>query len=242
MGPGHQLDRLGRHSESAATGGAGGARVRTISASMCASALSLFAPDMRDAVHDSGPPASGSSRTPRIRPRPAPHPRPAVGLDPDLHLARAVRSRSAHSRAVLADQLRAAAAIPSNPREPLAGQHAAWSSDDLDVVVVFGPVITDEQHDAVLPSLPHEWNQQPAGDLSALMDQCSPTTHRLGTTPHQPFTPPDHQRGHALPTGLKRSRRYECSPASGYQPPSLSPTDPITPIRRCPPRPRPGQA
>ena len=64
------------------------------------------------------------------------------------------------------------------------------------------------------------------------MDQCS--HHQpavLGTTPHQPFMPPDHQQEHALSTGLK-TQEVRVLTHQQLPTPSLSPTDPITPIRR----------
>src|SRR5215207_9291708 len=57
--------------------------------------------------------------------------------------------------------------------------------------------------------------QQPAEDLGALMDQCSHHPEAPGTTPHQPFTSPDHQQGHALISGLQGpGRRSAHSPTA----------------------------
>lgn len=75
------------------------------------------------------------------------HPRSALGLDADHHLIRA---------RVLPETLRDQPVQLADPCRPF-GQPAARQPppgliDDFHVVVIFGPVITDEQHNAPSPA------------------------------------------------------------------------------------------
>ena len=77
------------------------------------------------------------------------HPQAPVGLDADRHLTRlGVRAGE------LADQ-RVQPGDPGDPfRQPRPGQHPARLVLHLDVVMIFSPVIADEQHTS-LPSIRH---------------------------------------------------------------------------------------
>jgi hypothetical protein len=89
-----------------------------------------------------------------------------------------------------------------DPVEPLgqapACQHAALIVDDLDVVVVFGPVIPNEQHCFSFPLRPVlvSSTEEAAGDL---MVECSP---RWGHDIPVAVSPPHDQRAHGLPQDL----------------------------------------
>ena len=89
--------------------------------------------------------------------------------------------------------------------------------------------LTDEQHSGLRSA--SDQNQQPAEDYSALMDQCS-RQYSAGTTPHQPFVSRPRAGARSDPRTQHRSRRRECSPACGYQAPSLPAADPAAPIRQ----------
>jgi hypothetical protein len=93
---------------------------------------------------------------------------------------------------VRADQL----VQPGNPGhslgQPRPCQHPARLVLHLHVMMIFSPIVTDEQHPA--SSLDTVTNsRQRKENTSGLMDQCSP-----GTTPHQRFRPPHDQRGTVL--------------------------------------------
>lgn len=62
------------------------------------------------------------------------------------------------------------------------------------------------------------------------MDQCS-RQRSAGTTPHQPFVFRPQAGARSDPRTQHRSRRGECSPARGYQAPSLPAADSVAPIR-----------
>ena len=69
------------------------------------------------------------------------NPRPPIGLDPDHHLARPV---------VIGQELRDQFVQFHHPRDalcdPFTGQHPALIVLDLQIMMVFGPVVTNEQH------------------------------------------------------------------------------------------------
>jgi hypothetical protein len=113
------------------------------------------------------------------------HPRAAVGLNADHHPpGRLVRFQVGPLLGqVLGDQ-RMQAGQPIQPF-PKSGpsQPAAGVVDQLDIVMILGPVVPDEQH----PSLPRPTRTRPAAvsRLGDLMVKYSPAPGR-GTSSHQP--------------------------------------------------------
>ena len=101
MGAGDDLDRLGLRRCPPATGRSWWRSVRTMSASVCASALSLLAPDNAIRLPVAGRPVWGSPRRPGSRPRPAPAPT-APGRS---RYTPSPAAASASSAQVLRDQL-----------------------------------------------------------------------------------------------------------------------------------------
>ena len=136
--------------------------VRTMSASMCASPASLFAPDTpcRSRYRDACSGFTAEHRYPAAIS--ADHPRAAVGLDPDQYL-RIVRV-IARVRTDQPVQLR----HPGHALgQPLPRQHLPGLVHHLDVVMVLRPVITHEQpHQLSRQQMPKS-GQQPAGEPSA---------------------------------------------------------------------------
>jgi hypothetical protein len=136
-----------------------------------------------------------------------------------------------HPRAVPGNQL----VQPGDPRDPLSqphpGQPPTHHIDQLDIVMVLGPVVPNEQH----PSPPASVNTTSAARrsiTSGLMVKCSPRRHVIPSA----VSAPDHHQGHGLTLGLTNSSRGECAPASSYHTEVCPNTDPAGPISR--PRPR----
>jgi hypothetical protein len=123
------------------------------------------------------------------------HPRPAVGLDPDQHLPRpggVVRIGE------LADQ-RVQPGDPGHPlRQPGLAQPSTRAVLHLHIVMIFSPVVADEQHHRS-PSRLAIHAQQPWAITSDLMDKCS-RTH--GHDIPSAVRSPNHRQGHDLNPGL----------------------------------------
>jgi hypothetical protein len=149
-----------------------------------------------------------------------------IAFDADLHPTRSLfrRQISPLGRQMLGDQR----VQPGQPDqafgEPLVGQPIALFIDQLHVIVIPGPVITDEQH----PRLPrlNDPTQQQQETPSDFMAQCSPLTR--GTS--------SHQRSHLLTTG-RRTVCREASPFKGpipdsADPPAATNTEPSKPPGR----------
>ena len=183
---------------SPATGRSWWASVRTMSASMCASAgVALGA---RHAV-----PFPVPGRLQRVdREHRVPgrdqrlHPRTPVGLDPDHHLAT--------SSVVLAELLADHRVQPGDPRhalgQPGLGQPAPGGVHHLHVVVVLGPVIPDEQQ----PQSPVLRHRSPRAGSQRENHQ-RPNEAVLTPTPGGHDIPsainsPGHRQGHDLSSGL----------------------------------------
>jgi hypothetical protein len=115
------------------------------------------------------------------------HPRPPVGLDADLDPVRSLTRRQAgpllrQVGGYQGMQLR----HPRQPlRQPLARQPPPGIVHDLNVVVIFGPVVPDKQHHAswLVNGIDSRAEEIP----SDLMVKCSPPAR--GTTSHQRSNP-----------------------------------------------------
>jgi hypothetical protein len=139
------------------------------------------------------------------------HPRTAVGLDPDLHQALCSPGLQVHP--VLGQVGRDQRVQLSDPRDalrhPPPGQHRAGLVDDLDVVVVLGPVITHKQHpDSLRLTLSP---QQRGGDSRRSNGQVL-TINTMGHDIPAAVTPPHDQRAHGLPKDLQRSDEWSADP------------------------------
>jgi hypothetical protein len=158
-----------------------------------------------------------------------------VGLDPDQNLIRLVIGQMISHQGVHRGD-------PGHPLgQPPPHETLTVLIDDLDIVMIFGPVVTDEQHRCSCSSRfgqhQHEPRCELRGDRDDLMDQCSPVTS--GTTSHQPCRPLTHRPGHDLDLGLSPigAWRVQCSPDGGsgtsldHQPEHRC--SPIRPRRPC---------
>jgi hypothetical protein len=73
-------------------------------------------------------------------------------------------------------------------RQPFPGQPAPLIIDDLHIVMVFSPVLTDEQHSTTSPRVPSDKTSSAEQTSRVLMGKCSPTATR-GTTSQQQSHP-----------------------------------------------------
>jgi len=133
-----------------------------------------------------------------------PHPRPTVGLDAHQH-PRGVGALRQDRRDQLVNRL-----IPSTPSGSRAVRIARPCSAQ-----------SSPRNSTVVSALPTLGHQQPAGEPSARMDRCSrrhTSGHDTPSAVHL-LTPTGARSDHR--TRATRSRPRKCSPASGYQAPSL---------------------
>ena len=122
---------------------------------------------------------------------------------------------------------------PGDPRDPFGqlrpAQHPAGLVLHLDVVVLLGPVVADEQQPSP-PSIADTMSAVACGrTTSDLMDKCSRHDRRA----RHPISglvsrPP---AGARSDIGLQASRSTECSPASGYRTRVCPKVDPAALIR-----------
>ena len=127
------------------------------------------------------------------------HPRALVSLGPDHHLARTAAVR------VIAECLTGHGVQPGHPGhafgQPGLRQPTARGVHQLDVVMILGPVVPNEQSQRcsrlAIRTVPAACGRT----ISALMTQCSRRI-RTGTTSHQRSTLPASRQGHGLSTGL----------------------------------------
>ena len=153
------------------------------------------------------------------------HPRTSIRLDPDDHIG-----WFGVLWQVVGDQRMQLRHARDTLRQPLFHQPLPGLVDHLDVVVVLGPIISNEQHGRRSSSRPAGNTQQRALEEtgSYLMVQCS-----SGTSSHQPYRPLTHQRGVRSRDRPQRVRLQQCSPRRrlGQSLTRLAPARPCNPIR-----------
>jgi hypothetical protein len=146
------------------------------------------------------------------------HPWTPVGLDPDHHLPglQVLTAVPGDESVQLRDALHAL-------RQSGGGQLEARLVLHLDIVVVFSPVVADEQQQSSQPLSRIQCLQPAEGTARSLMDQVLTPNHPAGTPSHQQSGLPADQQGHGLTPELDCFRLRKCSPAGGYGTESLRP-------------------
>jgi hypothetical protein len=134
--------------------------------------------------------------------------------DPDLQIVLVITSTG-----MLADQRMQPGHTGRALAQPGPGQNPPGLVHQLNVMMISGPVITNKQNRHPRTSR-SPWTTPAAcgRTISDLMNSAHATGgHDIPAA----ICPPGHRRGHSLPTGLQPSPGCKCSPASGYQNPSL---------------------
>src|SRR3954447_14334690 len=127
--------------------------------------------------------------------------------------------------------------------QPSTNQHLPVIIDDLDVVMVLCPVISQKQHQYSRPVL-HSADTLGSVEETAsdLMVKCSPQNSR-GTTSQQRFSPPHDQQAHGLPQDLHGSdeKSADLPAATGTKPGKQAQQMPLDEcVRHDAPRGHPG--
>jgi hypothetical protein len=136
-------------------------------------------------------------------------PRTTVGLDADLHQRLQLFGLElVHVLTQVLGNQRVQASDPVDALgQPPAGQQAALVVGQLDVVMVLGPVISDEQQPPLASCSTTSGSAARRRTTGDLMVKCSPSG---GTTSQQWFSPPHDQQAHGLPRDLHGVRSVEC--------------------------------
>ena len=148
------------------------------------------------------------------------HPRAALGLDPDLHPPAASARRGRPTRPASPPRsTHAAGSCPSSPSGNRAHQPLAVLVDDLDVVMVLGPVITHEQHPHPPLTADTDCARQRGEDI--------PRSHSQSAHPKRPRGTTSQQRSAFLTTsGRTVCRKTSRSDPVSADPPAATSTEP----------------